>query len=349
MSATPFDVDRLTAWLRANIVGIEGAVTIERFAVGQSNPTFAILVDGHPRFVVRKKPPGELLPSAHAVDREYRVMSALASAESGAGTVPVPRCHILCTDESVIGTIFFVMDHVAGRSFHDPLLPGLAADARAAIYADIARSIAAIHAVDLDRAGLADFGRPGAYYARQIARWTRQYRATETEPIAAMEQLIAWLPAHIPAGEQVALVHGDYRIDNLIVDPDRRRVAAVLDWELSTIGHPLADLAYHLMGWRLPRETFNGLADTDLAPLGIPDEAAHIAAYLRHAGRDPIDPAEWEYAMAYSMFRVACIRQGVLKRALAGNASNPSALTAGRRARAMAETAWHQVETRIIE
>ncbi len=338
----PIDLGRLTAWLRANIAGVDGAVSIERFAVGQSNPTFAVLIDGDPRFVVRKKPAGDLLPSAHAIDREYRVLSALA-----AGPVPVPRCHRLCTDERVIGTIFFVMDHVPGSSFRDPHLPGLAREARAAIYADVARVIAGIHAVDLPRAGLGDFGRPGNYYARQIARWTRQYRATETETIDAMERLIGWLPAHVPADEKVALVHGDYRIDNLIIDPQRQRVAAVLDWELSTIGHPLADLAYHLMGWRLPPDGFNGLAGADFDALGIPTEQDHVAAYLAHSGSGAIDPAEWEFAMAYNMFRVACIRQGVLKRALTGNASSVNALEAGRRARAMAEIAWAQVETRI--
>jgi len=333
------DVDRLAAWIRAHVEDYAGTLSIEKFAGGQSNPTFAVSIDGKPRYVVRKKPGGVLLPSAHAVDREYRVMSALRDSD-----VPVARTHALCTDDSVIGAMFFVMDHVAGRTFWDPRLPELTKDERAAAYVDIARVIAALHSVDHAAVGLGDYGRPGNYYARQIGRWTKQYRATETETIDAMERLIAWLPEHLPAGDETAIVHGDYRIDNMIFHPTEPRIVALVDWELSTLGHPLADFAYHMMAWRLSPEAFRGLAGTDFAAIGVPDEAQHIAAYLRHTGRSAIDPIEWEFAIAYNMFRVACIRQGVLKRALDGNASNDRALEAGRRTRDMAEMAWAQVE-----
>ena len=333
------DLDRLAGWLRTHVEDFRGTPTIEKFAGGQSNPTFAVSIDGIPRYVVRKKPAGDLLPSAHAVDREFRVMSALAG-----GDVPVARCHALCTDDSVIGAMFFVMDHVGGRSFWDPRLPELPTAERGPAYADIVRVIAALHGVRPDTVGLGDFGRPGNYYARQITRWTKQYRATETETIDAMERLIAWLPEHLPAGDETGIVHGDYRIDNLIFHPTEPRIVAVVDWELSTLGHPLADFAYHVMAWRLSPEAFRGLAGTDFAAIGVPEERQHIAAYLACAGRPAIDPREWEFAIAYNMFRVACIRQGVLKRALDGNASNDRALEAGRRTRDMAETAWAQVE-----
>ena len=333
------DVDRLAAWIRANVEDYAGSLTVEKFAGGQSNPTFAVRIDGRPRYVVRKKPGGNLLPSAHAVDREFRVMSALQGSD-----VPVARTYALCSDESVIGAMFFVMDHVEGRTFWDPRLPELAKEERVAAYADIARVIAALHSIDHEAVGLGDYGKPGNYYARQIGRWTKQYRATETETIDAMERLIAWLPEHLPASDETAIVHGDYRIDNMIFHPEEPRIVALVDWELSTLGHPLADLAYHVMAWRLSPEAFRGLAGTDFSAIGVPDEAQHIAAYLRHTGRSTIDPAEWEFAIAYNMFRVACIRQGVLKRALDGNASNDRALEAGRRTRDMAETAWAQVE-----
>jgi len=337
--ANALDVARLDGWLRENVEDFSGTLTAEKFAGGQSNPTYALLLDGEPRYVLRRRPSGDLLPSAHAVDREFRVMSALADTD-----VPVARCHALCTDESVIGSIFFVMDHVEGRNFWDARLPELSREDRVAAYSDVGRVIAALHSVDPSHVGLGDFGKAGNYYARQIGRWTRQYRATETETIDAMERLIDWLPEHVPASGETRIVHGDYRIDNLIFHPEEPRIVAVVDWELSTLGNPLADFAYHAMAWRLSPEAFRGLAGTDFEGLGIPTEAEHLAAYLARTGRTGVDQGEWEFAIAYNMFRVACIRQGVLKRALSGNASNARALEAGRRARDMAELAWEQVE-----
>jgi aminoglycoside phosphotransferase (APT) family kinase protein len=236
------------------------------------------------------------------------------------------------------------MDYVDGRNFWDPRLPELAASERAAVYDEMNRVIAALHSVDANAVGLADFGKPGNYFARQIARWSKQYRAAETQRIDAMENLIEWLPQHCPDDDSSCIVHGDYRIDNLIFHPHEPRILAVLDWELSTLGHPLADFAYHVMAWRLSHEQFRGLAGTDLTALNIPGEQEYVRAYLRRSGRADIDPALWEFAMAYNLFRVACIRQGILKRALEGNASNTQALEAGTRARDTAEAAWRQVE-----
>ncbi len=333
-----FDVARLEAYLRAHLPGFSGALAVEQFRGGQSNPTYLLNVDGVRRYVLRKKPPGVLLPSAHAVDREYRIMAALRATD-----VPVAQVHCLCTDESVLGTMFFVMDYMAGRSFWNPALPDLAPGERRAIYDEMNRVIAALHAVDYVAVGLEDYGKPGNYFARQIARWSRQYRGSETERIDAMERLIAWLPENIPPGEETTLVHGDFRIDNLIFHSVEPRVIAVVDWELSTLGSPLADFSYHVMAWRL-EASLRGLGGHDLPALGIPDERTYVDAYCRRTGRAGIDPRHWEFYMAYNLFRVACIRQGILHRALAGNASNPKALEAGRRARQTAEEAWRQVE-----
>jgi aminoglycoside phosphotransferase (APT) family kinase protein len=343
------DRERLAAWLRAHVEDcgdcVAATLAVEKFAGGQSNPTYRLTfgtdrADGGRRYVLRRKPDGVLLPSAHAVDREYRVIAALAGSD-----VPVARAHALCSDDAVAGTMFYVMDCVEGRTFWDPRLPELARGERAAIYAEMNRVIATLHGLDPVALGLADFGRPGNYFARQIARWSKQYRAAETETVEAMERLLAWLPVHVPAADETRLVHGDYRIDNLIFHPTEPRILAVVDWELATLGHPLADFAYHAMAWRLSHTQLRGLAGADLAALGIPDERAYLESYLRRSGRAGFDPAEWEFAIAYNMFRVACIRQGVLKRALEGNASNEHALEAGRKARDMAELAWRQVES----
>jgi len=338
-----FDQAALDAWLRPRIEGLDGVLVVEQFRGGQSNPTFLLKVDGAPRFVLRKKPNGPLLPSAHAVEREYRVMSAL-----GTTGVPVPRMRALCTDESVIGTSFFVMDFVAGRSFWDPTLPGLTPAERAAIYDEANRVIAALHAIDPAAVGLADYGRPGNYVARQVERWTRQYRASQTGDVPAMERLIEWLPAHVPADDTAAVVHGDYRLDNLLFHPSEPRVLAVLDWELSTLGSPLADFAYHVMGWRIPQGELGALGGVDLAALGIPDEASYLQAWCRRTGRDGVDPRDWEYCIAYNLFRIAAIRQGILQRALQGNASNASALEVGERARNAAEAAWRIIEEKLL-
>lgn len=333
------DLEHLALWLRTHVEDFPGVLTAKKFAGGQSNPTYLLDLGGKHRYVLRRKPGGVLLPSAHAVEREFQVMRALAGSD-----VPVARMHALCTETEVIGTAFYVMDYVEGRTFWDARLPELGTTERAAVYDAMNATIASLHAVDFAARGLAEFGRPGNYFARQIARWSRQYRATETERIEAMERLLAWLPEHIPAADDTCLVHGDYRIDNLIFHPTEARVLAVIDWELSTLGHPLADLAYHMMTWRLSSSEFRGLADADLGALGIPAESDYVESYLRRTGREGIDRSEWEFAIAYNLFRVACIRQGVLKRALEGNASSEQALQAGQRARQMAEIAWRQVE-----
>jgi len=330
---------RLADWLRANVADFRGELRLTPLAGGQSNPTYRVDA-GEQRWVLRRKPPGVLLASAHAVDREYRVMAALAGTD-----VPVPRVHALCEDDAVIGSTFVVMDLVEGRVFVDPSLPGLPGTERAAIYAAMARTLAALHRVDVAAVGLAGHGKPQNYLSRQIERWTRQYRASETDRIEAMERLIDWLPARLPPGlddEPGTLVHGDYRLDNLIFHPTEPRVLAVIDWELSTLGHPLADLAYHLMAWRVTPDEFRGLKGHDLAALGIPDEAAHLSTYRAAGGRD--SGPHWGYVMAFNMFRMAAILQGILARSRQGNAASADARATGERARRMAEAGWRQAQ-----
>jgi aminoglycoside phosphotransferase (APT) family kinase protein len=333
-----FDVERLQAWMTEHVEGFAGPLSVEQFKGGQSNPTFLLRGPRH-AYVLRRKPPGVLLPSAHAVDREYRVISALAKTD-----VPVARTYALCEDDGVIGTAFYVMDCVEGRILWDPALPGLAPLERAALFDQMNRVIAALHRVDYVAVGLDDYGKPGSYLERQVARWTKQYRAAETEKIEAMDKLIAWLPEHIPAGDETSIVHGDYRLDNAIFHPSEPRILAVLDWELSTLGHPLVDFAYHCMSWRLSPGLFRGLAGQDLAALGIPGEAEYVAAYCRRTGREPIPPRDWEYYIVFNMFRLAGILQGIMARAQQGNASSQEAIEMGRQARPLAEAAWAQVE-----
>lgn len=331
-----FDVTALSRWMQQHVPGYSGALAIEQFRGGQSNPTYRLEAGGR-RYVMRSKPAAaaRLLPSAHAVEREYRVMGALA----GAG-IPVPRMFGLCEDEALIGRAFYIMDCVEGRVLWDPALPAMDAAGRSAIYAEMNRVIGTLHAVDYAAAGLLDFGRPGNYFSRQIARWTRQYLASETQKIEAMDQLIAWLPQHIPAGDETTVVHGDYRMDNLIFHPSEPRVVAILDWELSTLGHPLADFSYNCMSWHIPPEQFRGIAGLDLAALGIPSEQAYIEAYCRRSGREGIASRHWDFYLAYNLFRIAAILQGVMKRALEGTASSQQALEAGRRAGPLAQIGW---------
>ena len=330
------DVDRLSAWLREHVVAFGGLLRVRELVGGQSNPTY-LLDAGDERLVLRRKPAGVLLASAHAVDREYRVIRALAGSE-----IPVPRVHALCEDAAVIGTAFYVMDFVDGRVFADPALPGAAPVERAAIYDELNRVIAALHRVDIAVAGLGDFGKPGNYLARQIARWTRQYRDSETERIEAMESLIAWLPSNLPPGDETTLVHGDYRIDNVIFHPSEPRILAVLDWELSTLGHPLVDFAYHCMIWRVSADEFRGMRGEDFAALGIPQDTEYVARYCERTGRDAI--AHLDYYLAFNMFRMAAILQGISARAQQGNAASAQALETGRRARPMAEAGWRQAQ-----
>jgi len=333
-----FDAARLAAWMKERLPSFEGSLEVAQFKGGQSNPTYFVTA-GMQRYVLRRKPPGKLLPSAHAVDREYRVITALAGT-----AVPVPRTFALCEDESVIGTAFYLMDYVAGRVFWDPQLPGMALLERRAVHDELNRVIAALHGVDPATVGLGDFGRSGEYIARQVARWSKQYLASATEKIEAMDNLIAWLPANIPAGDETRIVHGDYRIDNVIFHPAEPRILAVLDWELSTLGHPLADFAYHCMVWRIPPGVFRGLAGCDFAGLGVPTERDYLAAYCRRTGRAGVAERDWEYYLAYNLFRIAAIAQGVMARALQGNASSLEAMQTGRAARPLAELAWGQVE-----
>ncbi len=334
-----FDVGALAEYLHGRIPEFSGNLEVHQFKGGQSNPTYLIETGGH-KYALRRKPPGQLLPSAHAIDREYRVMSALAGTD-----VPVPRTWCLCEDAAVIGTTFFLMDCVAGRVFWDPSLPGLANAERTALWNEINRVIAALHRVDCRAVGLESFGRPGNYIARQIERWTKQYRASETERIEAMDNLIAWLPRNIPPGEETTIVHGDYRIDNLIFHPAEPRVLAVLDWELSTLGHPLADFAYNLMAWRLGPGQFRGMHGIDIAALGIPLEEEYVALYCARTGRASI--ANIDFYLAYNMFRLAAILQGIAKRAIDGTAANAQAVETGKRARPTGEAGWALAE-RII-
>jgi aminoglycoside phosphotransferase (APT) family kinase protein len=331
-----FDEARLAAWLAQHVPGFRGMPTLAQFKGGQSNPTYLVEA-GSRRYVLRRKPPGKLLPSAHAVDREYRIIAVLGKTE-----VPVARALALCLDVSVIGTAFYVMEHVEGRVFWDPALPGLTPPERREIYGAMNRTIAALHTLDYTALGLGDFGRPGNYVRRQIERWTRQYLASETEKIPAMDRLIAWLPAHAPDDETTSIVHGDFRIDNLIFDAHAPRVLAVLDWELSTLGNPASDFAYHMMAWRLGPEAYRGLLGRTLGVLGIPDEADYRAAYCRRVGRDSIP--HWDFYIAYNMFRFAAILQGIMGRVREGNAANARAVESGARAKAMAEAGWNQVE-----
>jgi aminoglycoside phosphotransferase (APT) family kinase protein len=317
-------VDSLAAYLEANIAGFCGPLTATKFKGGQSNPTYRIDAASG-TYVLRRKPPGQLLPSAHAVDREYRVLQALHGS-----AVPVAQPLHLCVDEAIIGSMFYVMSFVDGRIFWDPSLPDMAPADRADIYTGIIDAMAALHTVDPNAVGLSDYGKPGGYFERQIKRWSEQYRASETRPIAAMDALIDALPARCPADDGVvALAHGDFRIDNLMFHPTEPRVIAIVDWELSTLGHPLADLGYFCMALRLPRNpALPGLAGLDRAEMGIPDEAALLARYSQVTGR-PI-PADWPFVLAFSFFRLAAIAQGVAKRAEQGNASSEQAMQAGR-------------------
>ena len=337
-----FDTGALQAFLESRLEGFEGPLTVEQFKGGQSNPTYK-LVTPTVSYVLRSKPgpADKLLASAHAVDREFTVMSALHGTE-----VPVPRMYLLCEDEGVIGRAFYVMQFMPGRVLWDQSLPGIARAERAAYYDEMNRVIAAMHNVDVGKVGLAAYGKPGNYFERQIGRWSKQYLASVTEPIDAMEQLIRWLPAHIPSSArdeaQVSVVHGDYRLDNVMFDPAAPRAIAVLDWELSTIGHPLADFSYHCMSWHIAPGQFRGIGGLDLAGLGIPDEKAYVRRYCERTHRPDPDAvmADWNFYLAYNLFRLAGILQGIAKRVEMGTASSAQARQAGAGARPLAEMGW---------
>ncbi|HJQ59306.1 MAG TPA: phosphotransferase [Vineibacter sp.] len=334
-----FDEAALDRYLARHIEGWRGDLVVQQFGSGQSNPTFllsAALAGGERRdFVLRKKPPGRLLHSAHQVDREYRVITALA--DTG---VPVPRTRVLCTDDSVIGQMFYVMDAVEGRILIDASLPDATPGERAAIFDSMNAVLARLHSVDYAAVGLADYGKQGQYIARQLARWTRQYQETKTEEIAAMDKLAPWLLANIPDEDPTSIVHGDYRLGNLIVHPTEPRIVAVLDWELSTLGHPLCDLAYNCIGYHFTTRP-HGFSDVDFAASGIPAEADYVASYCARTGRREI--AHWTYYLAFSLFRLAAIAQGVYKRHLDGTAASPDAVKSRDAARERAELAWRLV------
>ena len=321
----------LARHLAAHLPGFTGPLEIRQFEGGQSNPTYLLQASGN-RYVLRKQPPGDLLPSAHAVDREYRVMSALA------GHIPVPPTVLMCDDASVIGTPFFVMACVDGRVFRQPHLPGVSPADRAAMYEDMADVLARLHRVEPSAVGLSDYGKPGNYYARQIGRWSQQYVAAKTAEIPSMDRLMEWLPAHIPAGDESSIVHGDYRVENLIFHPTEPRVVAVVDWELSTLGHPLADLAYNCLTYYLPPEALGRVDAVDADRAGMPGEAAYVAAYCERTGRNGVP--DWNFYLAFSMFRLASILQGVYARGLQGNAASSYALERGAAARTIADIAW---------
>ena len=331
------DEAALAKYLKIHITGFGSDMSVRQFPVGQSNPTYQ-LTSGGRRYVLRKKPPGKLLPSAHAVDREFRVISSLR--ETG---VPVPLALHLCQDPDVIGTDFFIMEMVEGRVFHDPSLPGLSNLERSQYFDDYIRILAAIHAIDFDNIGLGDFGRPNGYLERQVTRWSQQYEASKTEDIPAMDRIIDWLPKNLPADTSTSLVHGDYRPGNTITCAAEPRVAAILDWELSTLGHPLADLGYCCAAYHGKISSIGDFSLLDHAALGIPTEEEFVAKYCEYSGRSKIDNAV--YYVIFSLFRSAAIIQGVYKRGLDGNASSDQALMFGEMAKARASTAWALVES----
>ncbi len=318
-SVHAFDTGRLSTYLEQHIDGFKPLQKVTKFAGGQSNPTF--LLEAHSaKYVLRRKPPGALLKSAHAVDREYRVQKALMHSD-----VPVAKTYHLCQDDSIIGSWFYIMEYKQGRIFWDAALPELSAKERGQFYDEMNRVLSLIHKVDIETSGLSDYGKPGNYFERQIGRWIKQYRASEIGQIHAMETLITWLPEHVPPDDGVvSLIHGDYRLDNLMFDTDRPEIIAVFDWELSTLGHPIADLAYQCMQWRIGQDwSIKGLAGLDLNQTGIPSETAYVQAYCSRMGLSDI--GDWPFYMAFSFFRLAAICQGVAKRAALGNASNAEA------------------------
>jgi aminoglycoside phosphotransferase (APT) family kinase protein len=333
-----FDVERLAAHLEQHLPEFRGPLSVQQFQGGQSNPTY-LLTTPTARYVMRSKPgpAAKLLPSAHAIEREFHVMRALASQG-----IPVPWTLLLVEDEGVIGRAFYLMQHVEGRIFWEQSLPGVSVAERSAIYDEMNRIIARLHTVDIERAGLADYGKTGNYFARQIGRWSKQYRASETQKVEAMDRLIDWLPEHIPPGDETTVVHGDYRMDNLVFHPTEPRIIAILDWELSTLGHPLADFSYHCMSWHIAPGAFRGIAGLDHAALGIPSEDDYIRRYTERTGRAPI--GNWNFYLAYNLFRIAAILQGVYKRATEGIASSDNALKSGENAKALAELGWHYAQ-----
>jgi aminoglycoside phosphotransferase (APT) family kinase protein len=326
------DLGRLDVWMQDHVPGYRGPVAAHMLEGGQSNPTFRLSAPSG-EYVLRRKPVGKLLQSAHSVDREFRVLQAL-----GGTDVPVPRVYALCDDDAVLGSMFYVMEFVPGRVFFDPQLPDLVPADRGAVFRSMADTIARLHQVDPAEVGLTDFGRPANYLQRQFARWSKQYRLSETMPIPAMDQLMEWLPGRLPESDENRIVHGDLRLDNMLIHPTEPRVVAVLDWELSTLGDPLSDFGNNVLAWHLEPDLFRGLAGTDLAALGIPTEAEYVAIYSRRAGREP--GPDWGIYIVFNLFRLAAIVQGIAKRSLEGTAANAAAAALGAKARPIAERGW---------
>jgi aminoglycoside phosphotransferase (APT) family kinase protein len=335
-----FDETRLADYLAQQIDDFARPLAVRQFRGGQSNPTYQLITPNR-RYVLRRKPPGKLLPSAHAVDREYRVIAALYPTG-----FPVARPYVLCEDETVIGTAFYVMEYVEGRIYWGPLMPGVSSEERFGVYDAMNATLARLHMLDYEKLGLADYGKPGNYIGRQIARWTKQYLASETEPIPEMNWLVDWLPKHLPPEERSTAVHGDFRLDNMILHPAQPKILAVLDWELSTIGDPMADFTYHLMQWQMPPDISTSgagsLLDLDLPSLGIPDMAAYVAMYCRRTGRAGIP--NLDYYAAYNFFRLAGILQGIVGRVRDGTAANENAAQSAAAVRPLAERGWHFAE-----
>ncbi|MEO1253012.1 MAG: phosphotransferase family protein [Pseudomonadota bacterium] len=331
-----FDEASLADYMRVNVEGFDGPLSVKKFKGGQSNPTYLISTADR-KYVLRRKPPGKLLKSAHAVDREYRVMTAL-----GKEGFPVPKTYAMCEDESVVGTEFFIMDFVEGRIFWDSGLPEVQKEDRAPLFHALIDTLADLHLIDYEKAGLGDYGKPGNYFERQVGRWSQQYKDAETETIEAMDNLIEWLPTAIPQDDATTIVHGDYRFDNAIMHPAEPRTLAVLDWELSTLGHPLADFTYYLMIYFFPKSVRGGLAGQDLDALGIPGIEAATERYCARTGRSGVP--DLDFCLAYNMFRIAGIIQGVYKRSLQGNASSPEAARMGAQVAPLAGLAWHYAE-----
>jgi aminoglycoside phosphotransferase (APT) family kinase protein len=337
-----FDIAALTAWLNSNLEGFKGPLTVEIFKGGQSNPTYKLITPSK-SYVMRAKPGpvAKLLPSAHAIEREFAVMHGLYGTD-----VPVAQMHCLCEDESVIGRAFFIMEFVQGRVLWDQSLPGMTTQQRREIYTEMNRVQAALHTVDFAKQGLASYGKPGNYFERQIGRWSKQYVASVTQPIPEMDALIDWLPKHIPASaldpSKVSIVHGDYRLDNMIFHPSEPRVLAVLDWELSTLGHPLGDFSYHCMAWHIPPGSFRGIGGLDHAGLGIPTEEEYIRMYCERTKLTTPDAlkTDWNFYLAYNMFRIAAILQGIAKRVETGTAASAQAVSSAAGARPLAQMAW---------
>jgi len=336
LDAHLFDVATLEEYMASHVESFRGPLTVAEFKGGQSNPTY-LLEGASDRYVLRRKPPGKLLKSAHAVDREYRVISALYAADFA-----VPRPYVLCEEDAVIGTMFYIMEFVEGRIFWDLELPNASPDERAALYDDVNNTIARLHCFDYEALGLADFGKPGNYFARQIARWSGQYHASETATVKSMDALMEWLPDNIPDDDSASIVHGDFRLDNLVVHPTRPEVLAVLDWELSTIGHPLADFTYHLMAWQMPEIGIGsvGLLGKNLDELGIPDEESYIRTYCERTGR-PDGIENRNFYSAFNFFRLAAILQGIVGRVRDGTAASAHAENAGAAVAPLADLGWN--------